>query len=81
MNMTVKKMRFRLAFAMALGCACTAYAADLGLPATLNAGHGVTFTAPGNGEASGGVSPLFGSQQGADAHCCQGVLATSSGVF
>ncbi len=52
MNTTFKKMGFRFAFAIVLGCACSAYAADLSLPSAVVAGNAVNFTAPGSGEAT-----------------------------
>ena len=41
-----------LALAALLGCATTAFAADLNLPATITAGNAVTFSIPGSGEAT-----------------------------
>ena len=46
------KMGMRFAVAILVCCATTTFAANLSLPPAVTAGNGVTFTAPGSGEAT-----------------------------
>jgi hypothetical protein len=47
-----RTIRFRFAATLVICCATASFAADLNLPKTITAGNGVTFNAPGGGDAT-----------------------------